>query len=57
MLGISAPTAGALVDTFCEMGILGDLTPGKKRYKTFAFVEYLEILQKGTELTGGDSFM
>lgn len=57
LLGISAPTAGALVDTFCEMGILGDLIPGKKRYKTFAFVEYLEILQKGTELTGGDSFM
>ena len=49
-LNISIPTAGILVETFCELGILSDLTPEKKRYKTFAFSEYLQILEKGTEL-------
>lgn len=50
LLNVSLPTAGTLVDTFCELEILRDNTPQKKRYKTYAFGEYLEILQKGTEL-------
>lgn len=49
-LDISLPTANVLVETFCNLGILKDKTPEKKRYKTFVFGEYLEILQKGTEL-------
>lgn len=49
-LGISLPTANTIVETFCNLGILYDKTPDKKRYKTFVFGEYLAILQKGTEL-------
>lgn len=50
VLGISAPTANALVDMFCECGILVDVTPQKKRYKKYYFQVYLDILEKGTEL-------
>lgn len=50
LLGVSVPTAGALVDTFQEVGILYDVTPEKKRYKTFAFLEYWAILSKGTDI-------
>lgn len=49
-LGVSLPTANAIVDKFCELGILQDNTPEKKRYKSFVFDKYLEILQKGTEI-------
>lgn len=50
LLGISLPTAGSIVDVFCDIGILVDKTPEKKRYKTYEFKQYLDILQKGTEL-------
>ena len=50
LLGISLPTAGSIVDVFCEIGILTDKTPEKKRYKTYEFKQYLDILEKGTEL-------
>ncbi|MBQ4557238.1 MAG: Fic family protein [Clostridia bacterium] len=50
-LKVSPPTAGTLVDIFCDLGILLDLTPEKKRYKTFVFTEYLNILEKGTEIS------
>ena len=50
LLEVSLPTAGTLIDGFCELGILQDASPEKKRYKTYTFGEYLEILQKGTEL-------
>lgn len=49
-LGISPPTANALVDMFCELDILIDVTPTKKRYKKYYFQSYLDILEKGTEL-------
>ncbi len=49
-LGVSAATAGGIVDAFCEWGILKDLTPEKQRYKNYVFKEYLDILQPGTEL-------
>lgn len=51
-LHISSPTAGALLDTFCEVGILKDITPQKQRYKNYVFAEYMGIMQKGTELPG-----
>ena len=50
-LKISSPTAGALLDTFHEFNILKDLTPDKQRYKSYVFEEYMNILQKGTELS------
>jgi len=50
MIGISAPTAGALVDLFCKNGILKDTDPGKKRYKIYVFDDYMRILERGTEL-------
>ena len=49
-LDVSLPTAGALIDSFCELEILQDASPDKKRYKTYIFNEYLKILQKGTEI-------
>lgn len=51
-IGVSTPTAGTIIETFCELGILTDLTPEKARYKTYAFSQYLAILEKGTELSG-----
>ncbi len=50
LLRVSAGTAGAIVDTFCELGILQDATPEKKRYKQYLFGEYFEILRRGTDL-------
>ena len=51
-IDVSTPTAGTIIETFCELGILTDLTPEKARYKTYAFSQYLAILEKGTELSG-----
>ncbi len=50
LLEVSLPTSGTLIDNFCELGILKDASPNKKRYKSYVFSEYLEIFQKGTEL-------
>ncbi|WP_243164567.1 Fic family protein [Bittarella massiliensis (ex Durand et al. 2017)] len=50
LLNVSDPTAGSLVNLFCKEGILMDLTPEKKRYKKYAFSDYLDILGEGTEL-------
>lgn len=50
LLNLSAPTAGKLVDQFCNDGILSDITPNKKRYKEFMFSEYISILNRGTEI-------
>jgi len=49
LLGVSNPTAGSIIDTFCQLGILTDRSPGRHRNKTYAFSRYLEILEKGTE--------
>lgn len=48
-LEISSPTAGILLDAFCELGILLDVTPEKQRNKKYYFNDYLDILEKGTE--------
>lgn len=50
IIGVSNPTAGSILDTFCEEGILLDLTPQKSRNKLFMFTDYIAILNKGTEL-------
>ena len=50
-LGVSNPTAGHIIDTFCQMGILADTTPDKSRNKLYVFSDYVTILQKGTETT------
>ena len=49
VLGVSSPTAGELIDRFCSIGILHDVTPEKQRNKKYHFIEYLNILEKGTE--------
>ena len=50
ILNVSNPTAGNIIDVFCQMGILEDLEPQKSRNKLYAFDQYLDILEKGTEL-------
>ncbi|MBE5857970.1 MAG: Fic family protein [Lachnospiraceae bacterium] len=52
-LNVSEPTASTICNVFEKMGILVDLTPEKKRYKRYKFDRYLEILQKGTEISNG----
>lgn len=47
---IAQPTAGRVVDYFCEKGVLDDITPNKERYKSYAFTKYINILKAGTEL-------
>ena len=49
-LQVSQPTANRIVDQFCDLGILVDQKPDSKRYKRFAFAEYLTILSRGTEI-------
>ena len=50
LLDVSNPTAGSIIDTFCQLGILVDCTPSKSRNKLYVFADYLNILEKGTEL-------
>lgn len=50
LLNVSIGTAGSIVDTFCDLGILYDATPGKQRYKQYIFKDYFEILRRGTDL-------
>lgn len=48
LLGVSNPTAGSIIDVFCDLGILSDDTPDKSRNKLYRFKNYLEILEQGT---------
>ncbi len=50
ILGVSNPTAGNILDAFCQLGILVDCEPNKSRNKMYAFEKYTDILDKGTEL-------
>ena len=52
---VSAPTAGNIVKSFVECGILTDMTPAQNRNKRFLFDEYLAILSRGTELDASSS--
>lgn len=49
-LDVSNPTAGSILEVFCQMNILVDCTPDKARNKMYAFGKYLDILNSGTEL-------
>lgn len=49
-LNVSYPTASKIIDNFCKLEILFDVTPEQKRNKKYAFTTYLEILNRGTEL-------
>jgi len=48
-LNVTSPTAGTIIENFCSLGILKDITPDRKRNKKYAFSEYLAIFEKGTE--------
>lgn len=48
-LNTSRQTIYDLVNKFLELGILKEIT-GKKRYKKYKFVDYVEIINRGTEL-------
>lgn len=50
LLSVSNPTAGNVIATFCNMNILLDITPERSRNKLYAFIDYIRILDKGTEL-------
>lgn len=50
LLNVSYPTVSGMIDNFCSIGILEDLQPDKKRYKKYAFQDYLAILQRGTDV-------
>lgn len=49
-LQVSYPTAAKVIDNLCSLGVLQDITPDQKRNKKYAFVSYMEILNRGTEL-------
>ena len=55
ILSVSNPTAGNILDAFCEVGVLIDLTPQKSRNKLYAFADYINILNKGTEIVSETS--
>ena len=50
MLDVSQPTASALVRDLVEVGILGELT-GKKRYRVFVYLDYLDLFPGATART------
>ena len=50
MLDVSTGTAGSMVESFIELGVLQDASPNKQRYKKYIFGEYFEILRRGTDL-------
>jgi Fic family protein len=55
ILGVSNPTAGSILDVFCKLHILYDLTPQKNRNKLYVFAQYINILNKGTERISKES--
>lgn len=50
LLSVSNPTAGSMIATFCDMGILLDISPERSRNKLYTFIDYIRILNEGTEL-------
>lgn len=49
-LNTTYPTASKIIDDFCSLNILDDITPTSKRNKRYAFSSYINILNRGTEL-------
>ncbi len=50
LLSVSNPTAGNIISVFCDKGILLDTDPQRSRNKLYAFIDYIRILDYGTEL-------
>jgi Fic family protein len=48
-LQVSHPTASSLVSSFCDIGLL-KLRGDVKRNRKYAYIEYLDILSRGTEV-------
>lgn len=46
VLKVSYPTAAKIIDNFCMLEILRDITPDQKRNKRYAFSSYIEILNE-----------
>ena len=51
LLNISFPTVSRIIDDFCDLNILEDITPNQKRNKKYQFSTYVFLLNRGTELT------
>lgn len=49
-LQISYPTASTITEELVRQNILTDITPHQQRNKRYCFVEYVDILNRGTEL-------
>ena len=49
-LEVSYPTASSIIDDLVSLNFLIDFTPEKNRNKEYCFYEYLNILNRGTEL-------
>jgi Fic family protein len=47
-LGISFPTAGAALEKLVAIGIVRETT-GRQRGRTYAYVKYLALLDRGTD--------
>lgn len=50
LLQVSYPTAGTIVEDFVTLGILKDMTPNQQRNKKYCFIDYVSILNRGTEI-------
>ena len=48
-LEIARTTAGNLVNSFLELGILAQRNDGRQRYRTFLYEDYLSILRQGSD--------
>lgn len=48
-LDISRTAASALIESFCKHKVLQQVTADKKRYRVFAYEDYLRILRQGSE--------
>ena len=47
--GLTYTTVSCAVDTLCKLGIVKEIT-GSQRNRYYAYVEYLDILNEGTEI-------
>ncbi|WP_052881573.1 Fic family protein [Kiritimatiella glycovorans] len=52
--GLSHVTVNKTLDRLCEMGLASEIT-GRKRDRVFSYVDYITILNEGTELPGAGS--
>ena len=52
--GLSHVTVNKTLDRLCEMGLTRETT-GRKRDRVFSYVDFIAILNEGTELPGAGS--